>query len=245
MKSLKQLLGAALVVALTIHASTVTAQAASGSSATACTQSGLTVTCTTSTTFNLPSDVNLQNQASGNAFTLAAGVVIPVGLSGCVIAPASQSVNVGTSPSLSFSCQTGSATSYQWLKNGSPVAGATGQTYTLSPNTDTATANSAYYQVQLTNSVNSILSAQATVNVTSAVVVGPTSCGVSPSSVSVSVGGTTTLNATCGGGSAPFGYAWYKNNVLSSGATASSYTVTTTARSHCSRRCGRWKCAGT
>lgn len=225
MKSLKQLMGAALVAALTIHASMVTAQAATGSSATTCTQSGSTVTCTTSTSFNLPADVNLQNQTGGSAFTLAAGVVTPVALSGCTVTPANQTVNIGASPSLSVSCLTGSATAYQWLKNGSTVGGATGQTYTLSPNTDTATVNSAYYQVQVTNSVNSILSAQATINVTSVAVVAPSSCSISPPSISVSVGGSTTLNATCGAGSAPFGYAWYKNNAPISGATSSSYTV--------------------
>lgn len=227
MKSLKLFTSAMLLAGITLYAGGINAQSASGTTPAACTQSGQTVTCTTTSTFNLPSGVNLQGQSSGSAFTLASGVVIPVAPSGCTVTPGSQSASIGSSPTLSVVCSFGSGSyTFQWTKNGSDIAGATGQTYTLRPNTDTAVANSSSYGVIVENSAGRNIAVGATVVVSAQSVTAPTSCSVTPSSANVSVGASQTLSASCAGGTSPFSYAWYKGGAPIGGAVSSTYTLT-------------------
>lgn len=228
MKSLKQFTSATLLAVVTIYANAVSAQSASGTAPAACTQSGQTVTCTTTTTFNLPPSFNLQGQTAGNAFTLASGVVTPVAPSGCAVTPSSQSASIGSAPTLNVACNTGSGSyTFQWSKNGTNIGGATSQSYTLSPNTDTAITNSASYGVVVSNTAGSVSATPATVNVSAQSATAPSSCSVTPASVSVSVGGSQTLSASCAAGTSPFSYAWYKNGAQIGGANSSSYTLTT------------------
>jgi beta-galactosidase len=227
MKSLKQFTSGALFAAITVYSSGVSAQSASATSPAVCTQSGQIVTCTTTTTFNVPTGLNLQAQTGGSSFTLSTGVVTPVAPSGCTVTPASQSTTIGSSPTLNVGCAIGSGNyTFQWSKNGTNIAGATGQTYTLSPATDTATANSASYNVIVGNTAGSVSATAATVTVSTQSVIAPSSCSVTPASATVSVGGTQTLSASCGAGTSPFSYAWFKNNALIAGANSSSYTLT-------------------
>jgi hypothetical protein len=227
MKSLKQFTSSALLATVMIYASGINAQTASGTSPAACTQNGQTVTCTTTTTFNLPSGTNLQAQTGGNAFTLATGIVTPVAPSGCAVTPASQSATIGSAPTLSVACSTGSGNyTFQWSKNGTNISGATSQAYTLSPNTDTSTANSSSYGVVVSNSVGSVSATPATVNVSTQSVAAPSSCSVTPASPSVPVGSSQTLSASCAVGTSPFNYAWYKGGTQIVGAISSSYTLT-------------------
>ena len=227
MKSLKLFTSAMLLAGITLYAGGINAQSASGTTPAACTQSGQTVTCTTTSTFNLPSGVNLQGQSSGSVFTLASGVVTPVAPSGCTVTPASQSAPIGSSPTLSVACSFGSGSyTFQWTKNGSDISGATRQTYTLSPSADTAVANSSSYSVVVENSAGRNIAVGATVVVSSLSVTAPTSCSVTPSTVSVSVGASQTLSAGCAGGTSPFSYTWYRGGVPIGGATSSTYTLT-------------------
>ena len=228
MKSLTQFSSAVLLAAVTIYSSGVNAQSASATSPAACTQVGQTVTCTTTTTFNVPNSLNLQGQTGGGSFTLTSGAVTPVAPSGCAVSPASQSVTIGSSPTLNVSCAIGSGSyTFQWSKNGVNISNATSQTYTLSPSTDTGTPNSASYTVVVTNSAGSAPpAAPASVTVSTQSVTAPSSCSVTPASTTVSVGATQTLSASCASGTAPFGYTWYKGSAQISGANSSSYTLT-------------------
>ena len=228
MKSLMHFTSAVLLAAVTIYSSGVNAQSASATSPAACTQVGQTITCTTTTTFNVPTGLNLQAQTGGGSFTLTSGVITPIAPSGCAVAPASQSVTIGSSPTLSVTCAIGSGGyTFQWSKNGVNISNATSQTYTLSPSTDTGTPNSASYTVVVTNSAGSAPpAAPASVTVSTQSVTAPTSCSVTPASTTVSVGATQTLSASCASGTAPFGYTWYKGSAQISGANSSSYTLT-------------------
>ena len=227
MKSLKQFSSAVLFAAVTIYSTGINAQSASATSPASCTQSGQTLTCTTTTTFNLPSGLNLQAQTGGGTFTLASGVVTPVAPSGCAVSPASQSAAIGSTPTLSVACSGGSGSyTFQWTKNGTNISGATNQTYTLSPNTDTGTANASSYSVLVVNTAGSNFAAAANVTISSQSAVAPSSCSVTPATASVSVGGSQTLSASCAIGTSPFSYAWYKGGAQIAGANSSSYTLT-------------------
>lgn len=92
-------------------------------------------------------------------------VVIPA-LTGCAVSPASTSVVVGGTTSLSVACSTGtgSGATYQWYRNGVAV-GVNSSTYAVSA-ADTAAAGTLTYRVDIANSAPSTGSASATVTVT-------------------------------------------------------------------------------
>ncbi len=77
-------------------------------------------------------------------------------------APASQSIEEGTAASLSVAADSGT---YQWNFNGSPIAGATGATLTLSTITAALVGN---YSVTVTNETGAVTTSPATLTVSPA-----------------------------------------------------------------------------
>jgi Immunoglobulin domain len=75
--------------------------------------------------------------------------------------PASQTVTSGSS--VTFTVVASGAASYQWDRNGQPIAGATSTSYTLSP--ATATNNGASYTVVVSNAAGSVTSSAAALRV--------------------------------------------------------------------------------
>lgn len=78
--------------------------------------------------------------------------------------PVGGAINPGESITLSVTATGTPAPTYQWLKNGAAIAGATSSSYTINPATGADTAN---YKVVVTNSVGSVTSAAASVAVVS------------------------------------------------------------------------------
>jgi gliding motility-associated-like protein len=118
-------------------------------------------------------------------------------------------------PLLSTICQGGSqvltatgGTSYQWLKDGTPISGATSATYT-------ATAAGIYSVVLSNGSCSAPIASPATVVVTPA-----PSGTITPAATTICTGGSQTLTAT--GGTT---YQWYKDGVAIQGATAATYSA--------------------
>ena len=111
--------------------------------------------------------------------------------------------------------------SYQWRRNGAPIAGATSASYVLTP---TAGSDSgASFDVVVSNGVGSVTSAAATltVNVTPSIT-------TPPANVTVTAPAAATFSVVAAG-TAPLRYQWRRNGVAISGATSASYVLTPTA----------------
>lgn len=112
---------------------------------------------------------------------------------------------------------------YQWRRNGTPIAGATASSYTLSP---TAVSDSgAQFTVVISNSAGSITSNAATLTVAAAPV--PAIITTPPASATVTVGQTASFSVTASG-TAPIAYQWRRNGADITGATAATYTTPAT-----------------
>ncbi len=135
--------------------------------------------------------------------------------------PASQSANVGGSVTFTAAASGTPAPTYQWKKNGTDIAGATGTALAL---TNVQTSDAGDYAVVATNSVGSTPSATATLTVTT-VVIDPPAITVPPASQTVNLGDTASFGVTATG-TAPVAYQWRKNGGTLAGATDSVLTLT-------------------
>ena len=137
------------------------------------------------------------------------------------VQPVSQTVSAGQTATFSVSAASDSPLRYQWLKNGSNIAGAISSTYTT-PAT-TSADNSSTFQVIVSNAHRSATSSVATLTVDSL----PPSITMQPANQTVNVGqmATFTVAAT---GTSPLSYQWQKNQVNIAGATSASYTTPAT-----------------
>jgi Immunoglobulin domain/Immunoglobulin I-set domain/Abnormal spindle-like microcephaly-assoc'd, ASPM-SPD-2-Hydin len=137
--------------------------------------------------------------------------------------PANQTVTTGQTATFSVTATGTSPLSYQWLKNGAAISGATSATYTT-PAT-AASDNNAQFTVTVTNSVSSVTSSAATLTVNI-----PPTISAQPASQTVTVGQTATFSVTASG-SGTLTYQWKKNGTAISGATSASYTTPATVAS--------------
>lgn len=136
---------------------------------------------------------------------------------------------IGTQPSPQVQLPGGSATlavaasgsapmSYQWLKNGTPIPGATGAVLTLAGVTGSDVAS---YAVVVTNPIGSVTSSGAALTV-----LGAPAIAAQPASQSVLAGASARFSVTATGSA--LGYQWTRNGVAIAGANASSYTTPAT-----------------
>ncbi len=106
--------------------------------------------------------------------------------------PANQSVSAGSAATFTVAASGGSLT-YQWYKNSAAITGATSASYTT-PATTTSD-NGATFYVTVTNSAGSATSNTATLTVTAAAV----SVAISPTTATLSPGGTKQFTASVTG----------------------------------------------
>jgi hypothetical protein len=137
--------------------------------------------------------------------------------------PASLTVTAGQTATFSVTAAGTAPFSYQWLKNSANISGAMAASYTT-PATIVGDGG-AKFDVLVSNSAGSVISAVATLTV-NAGAVAPT-ITAQPANQSVTLGHTATFRVTATG-TAPLGYQWQKNGGNISGATAASYTTPAT-----------------
>jgi hypothetical protein len=118
----------------------------------------------------------------------------------------------------------GGSLSYQWRRNGGPIIGATGTTYTTPPTV--AGDNGTAYSVLVSSSNGTSVSSTGAI-----LTVGtPTPLAITnqPQDTSVSVGQSASFSVTATGGSAALTYQWRRNGSNITGANAVSYTTPAT-----------------
>ncbi|MBX3737538.1 MAG: immunoglobulin domain-containing protein [Candidatus Didemnitutus sp.] len=137
-----------------------------------------------------------------------------------VISSAPVALVLGTGERGTFAVTSSSAgpLSYQWRKDGAPIAGATGASLALE-NVSSAAAGS--YDVVVSNHIGSTTSAAATLTVEN----GPTFAQRPAERVSVTTGSELALTATVSATYAPVSYQWNKDNRPIAGATSASYSI--------------------
>ncbi len=159
--------------------------------------------------------------ATSNAVAIPAAVVAaPVSTGGVV---ASGTPEVGQTLSTTNGSWTNSPTAYayQWLRNGSNITGATSATYVLTSDDAGKTIRS---RVTASNSGGSASATSQAVNVAVPVPTNTTAPVVSGTAAVGSV--LTSTDGSWSGSPSSYTYQWYRDASAISGATASTYTVT-------------------
>lgn len=126
--------------------------------------------------------------------------------------PQPQIAQAGGSASFSAAAVGSGTLAYQWRRNGVPIAGANGASFTIGAVSATDAGN---YDVQVSNNIATVQSSTATL----ALVTAPTApqTTLSPIGRTAVVGGSATFTAAATGAPAP-GYQWRKNGVAIPGA---------------------------
>lgn len=207
-----KLVAVTLCAITTIASAPANAQTAAATIPANCTQSGTTVTCTTTTTFTLPSTVNLVAQSSGSGFSYATGTNNII-CSGLGASPTSVTA-VNSNVLLTANC-TGS---YAYFWNQSTVPTSSSTTNVTTPSSTTAYPVS--YRVDVCPASSTTVSASCVTYNTqvsySASVTQPSGCSITPSAPTVAVNASQQFTVTCTGGSPVTNWSWTKNNPAAS-----------------------------
>ncbi|MEY2751069.1 MAG: hypothetical protein RLZZ550_1040, partial [Verrucomicrobiota bacterium] len=163
-------------------------------------------------------DVVITNSA-GSATSAAATIRtnVPVTVAS---APAARNVVAGASASFSVTAAGTGPFTYQWLKNGLAIAGATASTYDIASAT---AADAGIYSVRVTGPVGPVTSVGATLSVLSPFVFTTQPLGA-VASTAVTAGSSKILSVVVSG-TGPFTYQWRKDGVAIAGATQSTYSI--------------------
>ena len=133
--------------------------------------------------------------------------------------PLPKSVLVGAAATFDVAAiSQGGTLSYQWRRNGTPISGATGSSYTT-PATTAADNGAAFSVVVSSSNGTSVSSNGAVLSVGTPT---PLAISTQPQNVSVGVGQSASFSVTATGGTTALAYQWRRNIA---GANAVSYTT--------------------
>jgi len=114
--------------------------------------------------------IRFVHHASGNVPVISALEILPSGTRPSITAqPASQSIALGHTATFKVVATGSAPLSYQWMKRGANIAGATSASYTTSA--ATSADNGSTFQVKIRNSAGQVTSTAATLRVTSTLAV--------------------------------------------------------------------------
>lgn len=136
-----------------------------------------------------------------------------------VAQPSSQNVAPGGSFTLTVNAAGTAPLSYQWRRDETPIAGATGANFSVN---NAQPVNAGNYTVVVSNSIGSVTSNPAMITIGSAPV--PPTILNHPTAQNVSVG-ADVIFAVSAEGTAPLSYQWRKDQVNLPGATAASLVL--------------------
>lgn len=137
--------------------------------------------------------------------------------------PQSQNKTVGSSVSFSTTHTGSTPITYQWLKNGTAISGATSATYSIS---NVQASHAGNYALRATNTHGTATSQAATLNVGAA-----PSITAQPQSLARAIGSSATFSVTASG-SGTLTYQWKRGTANITGAMSSSYTIASVQALH-------------
>ncbi len=152
----------------------------------------------------------LRRQGIGRFVDRAAAII--------AVQPIDQSAVQGGSVALRVGATSPNALSFQWLKDGQPIGGATAASLNL---TGVSSATTGSYSVNVTNANGTVRSGAAFVNVFPS---GAPVISAQPKARYVTTGQSAAFSVLASG-NAPLTYRWFKNGAVIAGATQSSFTV--------------------
>ncbi|MET0402943.1 MAG: immunoglobulin domain-containing protein, partial [Cystobacter sp.] len=136
-----------------------------------------------------------------------------------ILQPSSTAVTSGQPATFTVTATGTAPMTFQWLRNGTAISGATAASYTTSATS--SADNNAQFTVRITNAQGSATSNAATLSVVAPAAVAITT---QPANRSAAVGQTATFSVAATG-SPTLTYQWRKNGAAIAGATSATYTT--------------------
>ena len=153
----------------------------------------------------------------GGSEPVASFVFIPARLPEIIVHPKSQEAILGSNAAFGVIATGDMPLYYQWLFNGSAIAGATATSYVR---TNVQMADLGGYSVVVSNPFGTVTSSSAVLYINGALLITG-----QPQSQVVPLGQKATITVGAAG-TPPLSYQWYFNGTPLAGATASSYPIT-------------------
>ncbi len=190
-------------------------------------KSGTNIIGATSSTYNIPSPVFSDTAAYSVVITGTCGSITSNSANLILNAPTlittqptSPTICIGTSTTFTVAATGLGTLTYQWKKAGFSIMGATSSSYTIS---SPAISDTGVYSVTVTGTCGSINSNNVTLNLYA-----PTIITSQPTTATICIGTSNTFSVSATG-SGTLSYQWKKAGVNITGATASSYVISSSA----------------
>ena len=156
------------------------------------------------------SDVAALTVSDGPAQSVAPSIVTQ---------PVAVTVNAGNTATFAVGVSGSGPLSYQWLRDGAPIAGATSAFHSIA---QAAAGDAGAYSVRVSNGVGPVTSAAATLTVNAGAAGSPPAISTQPATLVVAPGGSATL-AVAASGSGPLAYQWLHDGAVVAGQTGAVY----------------------